>query len=43
MGLVLATASISTAFAVSGVIAALGLLLMPPLRHFNKQLSQSAL
>ena len=41
MGLILATASISTAFAVSGVIAALGLLLMPPLRHFNKQLSQS--
>lgn len=39
MGIVLASASINTAFAVSGIIAALGLLLMPPLRHFNNQLN----
>jgi hypothetical protein len=38
MGLVLVKASISTAFAVSGIIAALGMVLMPPLRHFNSQL-----
>lgn len=39
MGVVLASASINTAFVVSGIIAALGLLLMPPLRHFNNQLN----
>lgn len=38
MGLVLVKASISTAFMVSGIIAALGMVLMPPLRHFNSQL-----
>lgn len=41
MGAMLAWASLSTAFAISGVFAGLSVLLLLPLRHFNAQLKES--
>lgn len=40
MGLILAHASLSIAFTVGGILAALGVFLLPPLRFFDSQLTK---